>query len=176
MESKIFETLGKIAGIGGLALGVFLLLFREVIRRNIFPKLAANDAYKVIQQFMYLTFGIAALGIFAWVYVSTSHGQSPDGRTTKVEDSTGAVRLTLSGTVVDSRTNNAIGQAELAVTGAGAPAVTDDNGNFHIDLGAGDAAKAPHVHLRVSKQGYRTLDWQVTPPVQQLVVPLTPSR
>lgn len=30
----IVEKLGKIAGIGGISLGVFLLLFKDVIRKN----------------------------------------------------------------------------------------------------------------------------------------------
>ena len=70
MDAKLLETVGRIAGIGGLALGVFLLLFRDVIRKNIFPTLSDQNAYRLIRQFMYLTFGIAVLGIVAWVYVS----------------------------------------------------------------------------------------------------------
>jgi hypothetical protein len=177
MEPKLLETVGKIAGIGGLALGVFLLLFREVIRRNIFPMLSQDKAYRLIQQFMFLTFGVAALGIFAWVYVSTSHGQGSGGTAVSDDkDRTIAGNLTVSGTVVDSETNGTIGQAQIAVSGASKPAVSDDNGNFHIDLGSAGGSKDLPVHLRVSKTDYQTLDWQVTPPVDQVVVPLTHSR
>jgi hypothetical protein len=70
MDARLFETLGRIAGIGGIALGVFLLLFRNVIRKNIFPTLTDQNAFRLIRQFLYLTFGIAALGIGAWVFVS----------------------------------------------------------------------------------------------------------
>ena len=81
MERALLETLGRIAGIGGLALGVFLLLFREVIRKNVFPKLSDEYAYRLIRQFMYLTFGIAILGILAWAYVATqTHQQVPATR------------------------------------------------------------------------------------------------
>jgi hypothetical protein len=38
MEPELFKTLGGIAGIGGIALGVVFLLFRDVIGRSIFPQ------------------------------------------------------------------------------------------------------------------------------------------
>jgi TPR repeat protein len=67
---SILSLFGKVAGIGGLALGVFLLLFREVIRKQIFPTLSDKQAYSLIRLFLYLTFSIAALGIFAYVFMS----------------------------------------------------------------------------------------------------------
>src|SRR5689334_18534658 len=70
MEIQLLQAVGKIAGIGGLALGVFVLLFEEVIRKNIFPMLSDEHASGLIRQFMYLTFGIAVFGIAAWTYVS----------------------------------------------------------------------------------------------------------
>jgi len=70
MEDHILQAVGKVAGIGGIALGVFLLLFKEVIRKNIFPSLSNDEAYRLIRQFMYLTFGIALVGIAAWTYIS----------------------------------------------------------------------------------------------------------
>jgi hypothetical protein len=68
MDSKLFETLGQIAGIGGLAIGTFLLLFREVIRKSIFPRLTNQQAYRIIRLFMILTFAIALAGISAWIF------------------------------------------------------------------------------------------------------------
>ncbi len=176
MELRILETVGKIAGIAGLSLGTFLLLFREVIRRNIFPKLTPDKAYSLIQQFMYLTFSIAALGLFAWVYVSTTSAARPISGGIDAEKPSSPKKLTLSGTVTDAKTNNPIGQAEIAVVGAGVPAVSDDNGNFHLDLDGIIPANPTPVHMRVSKHGYRTLDWQVTPPAKEIIVPLTPSQ
>jgi hypothetical protein len=70
MEIQLLQAVGKIAGIGGLALGVFVLLFEEVIRKNIFPMLSDDHASGLIRQFMYLTFGVAVVGIAAWTYVS----------------------------------------------------------------------------------------------------------
>src|SRR5689334_8210341 len=70
MEIQLLQAVGKIAGIGGLALGVFVLLFEEVIRKNIFPTLSDDHASGLIRQFMYLTFGVAVFGIAAWTFVA----------------------------------------------------------------------------------------------------------
>jgi|SRR5713226_6076914 len=68
MELPTLKLFGQIAGIGGLALGIFLLLFRDVIRKNIFPTLSPEHAYRLIRQFMYLTFAIAAIGVLSWIF------------------------------------------------------------------------------------------------------------
>lgn len=52
-------------------MGVLLLIFREVIRKNIFPTLTNQNAYRTIRLLLLLTFTIAAFGIGAWVYVSS---------------------------------------------------------------------------------------------------------
>jgi len=75
VDYKILETVGRVAGIGGLALGVFVLLFRDVIRKNVFPQLTKDQAFHIIRLFLFLTFTIATLGI-VWVYVSTFAKQS----------------------------------------------------------------------------------------------------
>jgi hypothetical protein len=37
METELLKAVGQIAGLGGIALGVFLLLYRDIIREKIFP-------------------------------------------------------------------------------------------------------------------------------------------
>jgi hypothetical protein len=69
MDSSLLKTVGQIAGIGGLALGVFLVIFREVIRKNIFPHLAQIHGYRIIRMIVVATFLIASMGIAAWTYV-----------------------------------------------------------------------------------------------------------
>ena len=68
MDADLLRTVGQIAGIGGLALGVFLLLFRDIIRKQIFPQLAKKDAYRLLRLISILVFLIAAFGIGAWVW------------------------------------------------------------------------------------------------------------
>jgi hypothetical protein len=75
MEAELLKTVGQIAGIGGLALGVFLLLFRDIIRKQIFPQLAKRDAYRLLQLIAILVFLIAAIGLA--VYVCTCSRNRP---------------------------------------------------------------------------------------------------
>jgi hypothetical protein len=69
MESKILTSLGKIAGLAGIALGVVLLVFREVLQKQFLPQagLGSEQAFAVILSLMILTFGIAGIGVIAWV-------------------------------------------------------------------------------------------------------------
>jgi hypothetical protein len=69
MEAGLLETVGKVAGIGGIAVGVLLLLFRDIVRKNIFPKLAPKDAYRLLSQLTVFIFVVAIAGIAAWVFV-----------------------------------------------------------------------------------------------------------
>jgi len=66
MDASVLETMGKIAGIGGLALGVFLHLCRDIIRRNIFPRLTRDQAYRLLRQMIGSATVVAVLGIVAW--------------------------------------------------------------------------------------------------------------
>jgi hypothetical protein len=72
--TEVLKIVGQIAGIGGLALGVFLLLFREIIRKNIFPSLPADQAYRLLRLITLAVWSIAVVGIVAWVYTSQAHG------------------------------------------------------------------------------------------------------
>jgi hypothetical protein len=71
MNLELLKMLGQIAGIGGIALGVFLLLFRDVIRKKIFPKLSQKQGYHVILIFMILSWSVAIAGVAAWVIIKT---------------------------------------------------------------------------------------------------------
>jgi hypothetical protein len=73
MDTGILKIAGQVAGIGGLALGVFLLLFREIIRKNIFPKLPPAEAYRLLRLITVAVWSVAIVGIAAWVYTSQSH-------------------------------------------------------------------------------------------------------
>jgi hypothetical protein len=70
MDAGLLKAVGQVAGIGGLALGVFLLLFREIIRKKIFPKLPPVEAYRLLRLITVAVWSVALAGIAAWVYVS----------------------------------------------------------------------------------------------------------
>lgn len=68
MDAEMIKAAGQIAGIGGVALGVFLILFREVIRKSIFPMLMRAQAYQLLKLIVILAWSIALVGIGAWVW------------------------------------------------------------------------------------------------------------
>jgi hypothetical protein len=69
METKILQIVGQVAGIGGIALGILLILFREIIRKNIFPNLTKEQAYKLLRLIVILVWTVALAGLVCWVYV-----------------------------------------------------------------------------------------------------------
>jgi hypothetical protein len=68
MDEKLFEVLGKYAGLAGISVGLVLLIFRQILKA-INPRLDNNQAYSLLRQLIYLTFFIGTLGIASWVYV-----------------------------------------------------------------------------------------------------------
>jgi hypothetical protein len=79
MESNILRFLGKTAGLGGIALGVFLLLFQGVLQKQFLPQagLGSAQAFAVILSLMILTFGVAGIGVIAWLISRTKGSKTP---------------------------------------------------------------------------------------------------
>jgi hypothetical protein len=77
MDGSLFRTLGEVAGIGGISLGVLLFVFRDVIRKNIFPMLTKQQAYKLLRLALILVWLIGLIGIGAW-FAAPQH---PNGYT-----------------------------------------------------------------------------------------------
>lgn len=82
MNSELFEVLGKIAGIGGISLGIVLILFREIIRKKIFPSLTKQQAYKTIRLIITFVFIIALCGIGAWTFLELNKKEPFKGENT----------------------------------------------------------------------------------------------
>lgn len=68
LEPQTIKAFGQVAGIGGLSLFVFVYLFREVIRKKIFPQLTSDHAYRLIRLFLILVFAFSTSGLAAWVF------------------------------------------------------------------------------------------------------------
>src|SRR5258705_5450657 len=92
MDAELLKTLGQVLGIAGVALGVFFLLFREIISKSIFPTLKKDDAYRLLRLISVLVWSVAVIGIGAWIWgdrkatasaVSTTGAQSPVVQGTK---------------------------------------------------------------------------------------------
>jgi hypothetical protein len=97
MDTELLKTLGQVLGIGGLALGIFFLLFREVIRKSIFPTLKKDDAYRLLRLITVLIWSVAVIGIAAWVWgdrTVTAHSVTTTGpQSPVVTDTKGDVRI-----------------------------------------------------------------------------------
>lgn len=68
----IVKAVSQIAGPAGLAMGVFLILMRDVIAKNIFPGLTKKHANGIIRILIFASWSIVVFAIFAWAYVSTN--------------------------------------------------------------------------------------------------------
>ncbi len=77
MSLELFRIAGQIAGIGGLAIGTFLILFREIIRKKIFPNLARTQAYKLLRLMVILIWSLGLAGIASWVFVNAKQARDP---------------------------------------------------------------------------------------------------
>ena len=71
MEPELLKTVGQIAGIGGLGLGVFLILFRDIVRKTIFAQLTKERSYRLLRLIVVLVWSVAVLGIGAWVWAGS---------------------------------------------------------------------------------------------------------
>jgi hypothetical protein len=80
MNVSLLSNLGKIAGLGGIALGVFVLLFNGVLQEKILQQgvgLGQSQAFSMLMCLMTFTFGIAAIGVIAWLIAQTIGPERP---------------------------------------------------------------------------------------------------
>lgn len=72
MTNDILRTVGQVAGIGGISIGLILIIFREVIRKNIFPNLTKKQVFQLLIIIVVLSWTVAIAGIAAWTYTESS--------------------------------------------------------------------------------------------------------
>lgn len=84
--------------------------------------------------------------------------------------------IPISGIVIDSDNNLSIGQAQVYVTESNDGSLSDNNGVFTISLRSDSIGVDSLVHVRVTKDGYKPLIWQVKVPDENLTIPLESSR
>lgn len=118
----------------------------------------ANPRIKIII-FMVLFAGAVAYGVAVVNVPRSVDSPAPENS------------LVLAGTIVDSSSDAAVPQAEVSLVGRSEMTLSDDHGNFKITLQR-LGVSAPELRLRVSKDGFKALDYQVTPPADGLVLAL----
>jgi hypothetical protein len=62
------EKLGKVAGIGGIAIGAIVLIFRDIIAREIFTTLPPELTYDLLRLIIILAFVIGLVGVLGWIW------------------------------------------------------------------------------------------------------------
>jgi hypothetical protein len=72
MDTDLLKTVGQIAGIGGLAIGMIVLLFRRIIGKLASSKLSSKQAYRLFIVIVVCSWSVALLGIGAWAFVEVS--------------------------------------------------------------------------------------------------------
>lgn len=79
MESKLLAVVGKLAGIGGISLGVLLLLFKDILadRFLVSAGLGPAQAFAIIFALMIFTFSITGIGVISWLIGNTVGDNRP---------------------------------------------------------------------------------------------------
>ena len=122
----MLKELGVIAGIAGIALGVLLILYRDVIRKNIFPTLTKDQGFKLLILILLLVWSIAIVGIGAWFF----------GKGDETEKNGEANKIIYQGYVEDSITKKPIKKAaiRLFLSDLEKQLYTDNEGQFKFIL------------------------------------------
>ena len=71
-DADLLTSLGEIAGIGGIALGVALYLLRDVIANAL--KVKSPEGHRTLRLCAGLAFAIGVVGIAGWVISEVSQG------------------------------------------------------------------------------------------------------
>jgi hypothetical protein len=114
-----------------------------------------------------LAFAVLA-AIAAWLVV-------PEFRSwTGLDSADGAShawKASVAGIVVDTKTNRGIGQAAVSIVGRAESGVTEDDGNFRINL-RDPAPQEGAIRIHVLKSGYAPYDGTTAIPTETLVIQL----
>jgi len=88
MDDKFLITLGQIAGIGGISVGTLLMIFRDIVRKKIFPKLTKEQGFRLLTLIIVLVWITAIVGILSWTYAEVFRTTSvPSGHTPQTPES-----------------------------------------------------------------------------------------
>jgi hypothetical protein len=169
MDAQVLRTVGGVAGLAGLAIGMILLLYREIVRKNVFPMLSKRDGYRLLRTITVLSWSLAMFGILCWAWSNTVLHRNQSTITSSISETQldPAPNPVIAGTVVDMVTNEGIGQATLTIAEQGVSATSDDTGNFRLVL---SHSRGERVRLLVTKNGYSKLDRTVAPPTHDLIL------
>jgi len=67
-SAEILKILAQVAGVGGIGLGLVLIIFRDTLRKAIFPQLDKRRAFHLLVLIVVLTTLVGLAGLAAWVF------------------------------------------------------------------------------------------------------------
>ena len=162
MDIEFLKVAGQIAGIGGLSIGAFLILFRDVIRKNIFPNLTKEQAYSLLRLIVVLVWSIAVFGIAAWTYASTIRRNDPNSINLSHQ-----VPQATSSIPVETEVSGQIRHGESIISGAnildvatGALTQSDKEGRFKIKT---QKTTNGMIRIRATKDGFQAWEDYIDP-------------
>ncbi len=84
METELLKTVGQVAGVGGVALGSLFLVYREMLRKALLPKLARGQAYRLLRLITLTAWSVAIVGLLTWGWVEARSASNNPLQTTDV--------------------------------------------------------------------------------------------
>ena len=100
MDPSILKTVGQVAGIAGLSIGMLVIVFREVIRKNIFPTLTKAQGFNLLLTIVVFSFIVAIVGLL-FSYLTSK--QKPPETTVKVTKENNATTIEITGGSAEER-------------------------------------------------------------------------
>jgi len=191
MENRILRSLGRVAGLAGIALGIVLLIFRDFLKQKLLPAggLESGQSFHVLLAFLILTFGIGVVGMVAWIVGKTSNPKTPISipalsvlvvlivvvlgaavavGLTNTSVATGSTEVVIAGRVEEAKTFAPIEGAMVSVAGYENASPTESNGNFYLKFRLRRSGEP--VRLHVDKEGFYPEDVSVLPPQESVQI------
>ena len=151
-ETDLLKSLGEIAGIGGIAVGVALFLLRDIIAKAL--RVESEKAYRLLRLIAIFAFTIGLVGMGVWGFSGSGNQTATHGPTSPiVKDTKGPVTVNINsnagpqkpdptpGPKTQDRDHAGSGQKTGGDTtttyGAQSPVVQGTSGSVNISIGSG---------------------------------------
>jgi hypothetical protein len=98
VSMSVLTSLGQIAGLGGIAVGMVVLIYRDVLRNRLLARLSASQSFQILTLIIVLAWGIGVAGVVGWLAAPTSRGSptpiSQEKCNSTINDNSGGVNQT----------------------------------------------------------------------------------
>jgi hypothetical protein len=79
---ETLRVVGEVAGLGGLAIGVVLLVYLEILKTKVLSPMNAKQTFRTLISMLLLTALVAIVGLVIWL-LSRTTGAEPSGKASK---------------------------------------------------------------------------------------------